>query len=376
MKSMLEDFDGDDEELERLEPEEGTFERVSPARKASILFAGPLFNFILAFVGAVIIIGVVGYDPAEVTYVSESSPVAETGLQTGDTITSFMGKRVDIGRDIAVWTVLNELDKNDVITVTYERDGESYETSFPVNVTARYVMGITYSQKADNVLIQSVSDGSPIQESGVQAGDVITAINGTDITTPESMQTYFSEHPMDGSEITVTYERDGESHTVSLIPYRNESVSLGFQYNLGRVSTSPIGVLKYSFIELRYQISTVVQSLKGLFTGRFTVNDMSGPVGIVDMVGDTYEESRSEGAVMTWMNMINMLVLLSANLGVMNLLPIPGVDGGRLVSTLIEAIRGKRISLKVEGTITTVTAVLLLALMLYIMYHDITLMLP
>ncbi len=376
MKSMLEDFDGDDEELEKLTPTEGCFEAVSPGRRAAILFAGPFFNFLLAFVGAVIIIGTVGYDPAEVTYVAPNSSAEAVGLQEGDLITSFNGKHVDIGRDIAVWTAINELEKGDMINITYIRDGEEYVSEFDANVTVRYMMGITYSQTAENALIQAVQEGSPIAEAGVQAGDIITEINGTEITTPQSMQEYFTANPMDGTEMTVSYERDGEISTVSFIPYRSESVNLGFSYNLGRVSTNPLGVLKYSFIEIRYQISTVLESLKGLFTGRFTVNDMSGPVGIVDMVGDAYEESKSEGAIMTWMNMINMIVLLSANLGVMNLLPIPGVDGGKLVGTFIEAIRGKRISVKVESMVTTVTAVLLLALMLYIMYHDITLMLP
>ncbi len=109
-----------------------------------------------------------------------------------------------------------------------------------------------------------------------------------------------------------------------------------------------------------------------MFTGRFGVNDLSGPVGVVDIVGTTYEETKSQGALMTWMNMLNLIILLSANLGVMNLLPIPGLDGGRIVSVLFEAVRGKPVNWKIESTVTMIAAALLVALMIYVMYHDIT----
>ena len=76
-------------------------------------------------------------------------------------------------------------------------------------------------------------------------------------------------------------------------------------------------------------------------TGNLGMKDLSGPVGVVDAIGDTYEQSKSEGTLMVWMNLLNMAVLLSANLGVMNLLPLPALDGGRLVFLVTEAIRRK-----------------------------------
>ena len=189
------------------------------------------------------------------------------------------------------------------------------------------------------------------------------------------MRDYFSENPLDGSEVRLVCERDGTTFETSLIPYESRTVDVGFSYNLGRVNTTPIGVLKYSLIEMRYWIVTTVKSVGQLFTGRFTVNDLSGPVGVVDIVGETYEEVKSEGALMTWMNMLNMIVLLSSNLGVMNLLPIPAVDGGRLLFLAIEAIRRKPMNRKLEGAIQMVTVALLLFLMFYVMYHDMVRML-
>ena len=101
------------------------------------------------------------------------------------------------------------------------------------------------------------------------------------------------------------------------------------------------------------------------------MKDLSGPVGVVDAIGDTYELSRNEGTLMIWMNMLNMAVLLSANLGVMNLLPIPALDGGRLVFLLTEAIRRKPIRRDLEGMVHFAGLVLLMALMVYVMIHDV-----
>ena len=98
---------------------------------------------------------------------------------------------------------------------------------------------------------------------------------------------------------------------------------------------------------------------------------MSGPVGIVKTIGDTYDESVSSGAFYVAMNMINIAILLSANLGVMNLLPIPALDGGRLLFFLIEAIRGRKMNEEIEGKIHLVGFMLLMVLMVVVMFNDI-----
>ena len=92
---------------------------------------------------------------------------------------------------------------------------------------------------------------------------------------------------------------------------------------------------------VEYWITSTIESLKMLVTGQIGMDSMSGPVGIVDVVQDTYNQSRSGGASLVFLNMLNLMILLSANLGVMNLLPIPALDGGRLVFLIIEVIRGE-----------------------------------
>lgn len=92
---------------------------------------------------------------------------------------------------------------------------------------------------------------------------------------------------------------------------------------------------------------------------------------MVDAIGTTYEQSKSEGTVMLWMNMLNMAVLLSANLGVMNLLPFPALDGGRLVFLVVEAVRRKPINRQIEGMVHFAGLMLLMVLMVVVMYNDI-----
>lgn len=147
----------------------------------------------------------------------------------------------------------------------------------------------------------------------------------------------------------------------------------GFQYSgQARVKGNVLTNLKNSFYELRYWIYSTVQSLRMLVTRQISVNEMSGPVGIVKNIGDTYTQSVTDsGYYYAFLNMLNWAILLSANLGVMNLLPLPALDGGRLVFLIIEAIRGKRIDPNKEGIVHFIGIILLFGLMFVVMFNDI-----
>ena len=101
------------------------------------------------------------------------------------------------------------------------------------------------------------------------------------------------------------------------------------------------------------------------------MDQLSGPVGIVDVVDETYQQSKEYGVVAVIMQMLNIGILISANLGVMNLLPLPALDGGRLVFMFIEAIRGKRVSPEKEGWVHGIGMILLLALMAFVLFNDV-----
>lgn len=355
---------GEDED----DDSEGSFNNASVWARISVVAAGPIFNFILAFVFAMIITSVVGYDPARVLQVTEGSPAAQAGLKEGDIIKEFQGRHISIGRDLDSYMTLHGL-KDEEISLTYERDGKKHDIQFQANSQSRYMLGFTYLSEGIPEITQ-VMLNSAMAKAGVMPGDIIREINGNAVADSQEIQAYLQEHPLDGTEITLGIERDGKVETISAIPQMTKHVDSGFIYNIYREKTNFLGVMKYSAVEVRYWVSTTVESLMMLIKGQFSVNDLSGPVGIIDVIGDSYEEAKSEGAMMVWMQMLYWAILLSANLGVMNLLPIPALDGGRLVFLLIESVRKKRLNPNVEGMIHFAGFVLLMMLMVFVMFND------
>lgn len=253
-------------------------------QRFSVIAAGPVFNFILAFVFAVILVSIVGFDTPVVYKVEEGGPAWEAGIRDGDVIQSVNGKKVHMYKEFRIEVLMN-------------------------------------------------SGGAPME--------MVLSRNGSTYRT------------------TVTPEL-GSDGTYKIQIY-------GGQYE----RTGVLDTLKYSVFEVRYWITTTVRSLGMLITGQVSANDLSGPVGIVDMIDDTYQEARSYGWLDVLLNMMNICILLSANLGVVNLLPIPALDGGRLVFLIVEAVRGKPVPPEKEGWVHTIGFALLMVLMVFILYNDI-----
>ena len=358
---------GEDEE----EDAEGSFTKASVWRRIAIVAAGPVFNFILAFLVSIIVIGVVGADPARVTDVPEGSPAAAAGLQAGDQILRYEGNGIANGRELATDIDMDGVPL-DSIEITYRRDGKTYKTSYVPEKVTQYLAGYTYTPGSDGPAeVSSVMKGYPAEKAGLQEGDVITAVNGTAIADAQGLADYWAEHPMDGSPVSLTYSRDGRSYTAEITPVSSTSAVLGFDFNLAREKMSPLGTLKYSVGEMNYWVHLTVKSVISLVQGHFSIDDLSGPIGVVDAIDQVVDETRSEGAVIMGMSLLNMLILLSANLGVMNLLPLPALDGGRLIFLLIEAIRRKPIKRSVEGMIHFAGMMLLMVLMFYVAFNDV-----
>ena len=348
----------------------GSFNAAPVWGRISVVAAGPVFNFILAFILSLIIVGFVGYDPAEIVEVQKDSAAETAGLEAGDVITEYNGYHVDLAKDLYVYSYLNALNEGDIVTLKVRRDGEIKEIQYTPDVSVRYLLGFNRSD-ASSMTVESLIQGMPLEEAGLQPGDTITAINGTEIADGEAYDAYLAEHPLSDEAVEITYVRDGLDYTVTITPKEYRTPQLGFSYNLGYQKASGLQVLKYGVLDVKYMIRTTLLSLKQLVTGNLGFKDLSGPVGVVDAIGTTYEESKSEGALMLWMNMLNMAVLLSANLGVMNLLPLPALDGGRLVFLIVEAIRRKPINREIEGMVHFAGLMLLMALMVVVMYNDI-----
>ncbi len=347
---------------------EGSFNSVSVWKRMAIIVAGPLANFVLAFVLSVAIIGTIGYDPCVVYGVAEGSPAEEAGLMAGDHIIKINKKTIDFYGDYSLYLLEHE---GEVMNITYERNGEKYTTKLvPEYVDEeRYQMGVLVN--SDEPSLNSVNKDTPAEAAGLKAGDLILSINGEAIKVTDDITKAVSDSG--GSEIEVVVQRDGETLTFNFTPvkvqqkYYNVGMSMANAYE----KCGPAGTLGYSFKYTGYWVKAVFKSFKLLFTGRASVNDVSGPVGIVSAIGDVVDQSKSDGFLWVFLNLANWGTMISANLGVMNLLPIPALDGGRLIFLILEAIRKKPVPREKEGMVHFVGIVLLMILMVVILFNDI-----
>ncbi len=356
---------GEDEENDA----EDSFNSKGVGARFSIIFAGPFFNFILAFVFSIIIIACKGIDYPQVLQVYDNQPAAKAGIEQGDMIRRINGHKIAIGREIDTYLLLHPLTGEDV-ELEIERDGREMAVTLDPNYTS-YLFGFSYfPDKTKGTEISDITEGKPFEKAGIKTGDVIKSIDGTAVSNGEELKNVMASKNTDGSALTFEIERDGSVKSYQVTPEQYKTKTLGIYADAYKKGNA-LSVLKYSFVEVKYWITTTVASLGQLITGKLGADDIAGPVGIVDTVGSVIDQNSSKGIKAVVISMLIMSVLLSANLGVINLLPLPALDGGRLVFIIIEAIRGKPIDRDKEGYVHFAGFVLLMLLMVFVMYNDI-----
>ncbi|MBR2255968.1 MAG: RIP metalloprotease RseP [Blautia sp.] len=358
------------DELGEDSGEKGSFASASVWSKIAVVAAGPVFNFILAFLLSLIIVGAAGYDEPIVTDVPEDSAVYEAGLQAGDRIIRYDGYAIDVSRDLYIYLYLNPPKVDQQINMTVLRDGEKVKISYMPDVSYRYLLGFNRTG-TDSMTVESLIPGLPLEDAGVLPGDRIVAVGGVRIEDGYAYDEYLKDHPLTDEPLEIIYERNGLEYETEIIPKQYRQVSRGFSYSMAYQKAAALSVVPHALIEVKYMIRSTLLSLKELVRGKVGVEELSGPIGVVSAIDDTYQESKSLGIVAIIINLLNMAVLLSANLGVMNLLPIPALDGGRLVLLIVEAIRRKPLNQEIEGRIHFAGFILLMILMVFVMFNDV-----
>lgn len=222
-------------------------------------------------------------------------------------------------------------------------------------------------------VIRTVQEGSGAEEAGLLPGDRIVKMDGKKIHVSEQVS-FYSQLNTKGEPIELVYERDGEKHTTTVVPVYEEEEQ---RYMMGitngeYLECNAVSTLRYAFYEMNFYVEMTIKSLGMLITGQLSLNDLSGPVGIVKVVDDTYDAAKAYGIPSVALSMINIALLLSANLGVMNLLPLPALDGGRLIFLLVEAFRGKPVPPEKEGIVHLAGMAVLMLLMVVVLFNDIT----
>ena len=223
-------------------------------------------------------------------------------------------------------------------------------------------------------IASQVAEGGGAQAAGLQDGDRIISINGEKLGLYQEISLYM-QASYSGGDVEVVYERDGSRYTAMVTPQYDEASGL---YLLGVVNADfvePKGVetFKYAWYEMRYSVKATYKSLGMIFRGRVSRQDVAGPVGIaVNVVGKTYDTAKEYGWQSVLLSMLNIMLMLSVNLGILNLLPVPALDGGRLVFLLVEVIRGKPVPPEKEGMVHFVGLMFFMVLMVVIFFNDLS----
>lgn len=208
--------------------------------------------------------------------------------------------------------------------------------------------------------IDAVVPDSPAYQAGIEAGDKLYSINGQKISIffESSMAIEQAEGP---TEFVVI--RGGEQKTLTVTPAFDEKEQrkiVGINYG---IRNDVLSIASFTFKQMVFFMKAVVGFLVSAIRGRASMDEVAGPVGLVTIVGET--------AKFGWLNLLNLLGILSLNLGIINLLPIPALDGGRLMFIIIELIRGKPVSKEKEAWVHMIGMVLLLLLIGFVTFNDI-----
>jgi len=232
----------------------------------------------------------------------------------------------------------------------------------------------------DKCVLSDVMPGYPAAEAGLRAGDIITGINNQKITVYRDLQLYLEMNPGESLRVSVkrpdSKSKSGyEKISFEMMPKYNDEYQaymLGIVTDGNRSRTKNVWeTLYYSAYEIQFNITTTIKEISMMIAGKFSVDNLSGPVKIVSIIGETVQEAKPYGFLAVFYNLINMVLLLSAALGIMNLLPLPALDGGRLVFLILEGILGHPVNRRFETYVHLAGFVLLMLLMVFVMYNDI-----
>ncbi len=331
---------------------EKSFNAKSPFKRFMVIFMGPVMNFALAIGLFFIIVLAYGIGGTEVEFVAEDSQEYASGLRPGDQILAINDRRVRYWEDLT-----NEITQHEQnYTMTVNRDGETIHLSMTQNY--RYIVGISPIEVDGEFTTQmaNVNFQFPADLAGIRVGDTIKKINGSPMTSWDQIRDTIGQS--NGKTLLFEVDREGAILEIEVQPDRQ--ISLGFYTALDKsIWTAITGSVHRTIFYVRLMFQLIFM----MISGQVGSEAIAGPVGIISMVG--------EAARIGWYPLLNLAAFISINLGFFNLLPIPALDGSRLIFIAIEGIRGKRIPPEKEGYIHFVGFMLLMGLMFFVLYQDI-----
>lgn len=332
---------------------ESSYQKKNPLQKIIILAMGVIFNFILATVIFMILYMPGNVASTKIVSLADDSVLKEAGIQEGDTITKVNGKKISLYSQLASY----DMDVGEDIEVEYERDGNTYTTTVHNAKTMEGKIGISFTVDEEGNstnVVELTGAGTSATKVGIKSGDIILSIN--DISTPDAQSIVNLVKNKGNEELDIKVQRGTEILDFKVTPTPTETLDLG----INSVATIKSN-FKYAMIETGENIKSVVMSYVGLFTGKVSISNMSGIVGIGEVV------SKSQGVK----NFFFLMAMISLAVGAANILPFPPLDGGKIFLVLVECIIGRKVSEKFELAVSYVGLGLLLLLTVFVTYKDI-----
>ena len=339
-------MEGEDEASE----DDRSFSKASIPKRIAICAAGAIVNIIFAVIVYFIVMAASGVYISNVVDSTIPEYAAEqAGIQSGDVIVELNGKKVDNKYD------LDDIMKNatgEDILVKVERNGENLEFNIKPTEVQSKVTGMYLDDKCQVIMVDKGSS------SEIQANNVITKINNVETNGDTNKIIEVLQQEGIGT-ILLTIQRGKEEIKIEFTPDYVSTYYLGV--NMKMAPDTFFNRCYYGLVETKTFVFSIVDNVKQLFTGNVGIDQMTGPIGIGEMV------SQTNG----FREFIYLMALISISLGVTNLLPIPALDGGKILILIIEAIRRKPMKPENEINIQLLGFSILIALSIYVSYNDI-----
>jgi regulator of sigma E protease len=352
--------------------------RISVLDKIIVAVAGPLFSLLLALVFATLVWGV-GHPVGEadmttvIGYVEPGSPGEKAGLKAGDKILEVDGKRVTRFsgmNDSVIWNVIRS--EGDTIPFVVDRNGQRlFFSVVPYKAATggwrRKSVRQVLIYPASKPMIDQVEAGSPAATAGLRPGDVIRGFNGQPMFNAIALADFIRQHPHE--ELKLDVQRGPRRFVTALRPVpmmtRGKMVP---RIGIGWDTTGQVTIAHPNPIEQVYDsVTSTLNTIEAVASPKSDVKlqHLSGPVGIVRIYYLLFESDRG------WQLALWFSVILNVNLAILNMLPIPVLDGGHIVLALVEAVRRKPVNIRVLEIVQTGCAVLIIGYIAYISFFDV-----
>lgn len=336
--------------------------------RAAIVAAGPLMNLVLAalLLPLIFMIGIqvpAFLDkPAQVGFVKPDEAAARAGIIKGDIIVSINGQKTGTWESVLSVMAMNP---GKPMKAEVRRDGSGFETTITPGTSTETGAGYGGMFPPMRPVIGDVTKGYPAKEAGIKPGDVIISLDGKEITHWVELEEFIHKS---GEKKIFLIERDGKNLTFEIAPKYNKDAKV---YLVGIARKEDQVLKKYGFLEsIKKGVTTSVDMtgrlflvIKGLVFGQYSLKTLGGPIMIAQVAGKAAESGLSE--------LLSLVAFLSLQLGIINLFPIPVLDGGHILFFGIESIKGKPLSERFMSIAQQVGIALLIALMVLVTYNDI-----